>query len=211
MTIETDNYVVRRPGGSGLRKKFTSDQINAAVFRNNGNKKAAAKELGVCVDTIYRYENIDRHHRGYQSFTRYRARDPFWTTIRDRTCAANGRAKKEEKRILNEQGREANLGRIKSKELLAKAKATTHCYYSGKRLDYDNDDWQIDHLVPLARGGLNHIDNIVICLAAYNTAKSDLTYEELLYVCRTILAEDERRKKKTDPWKVYERKGRLAA
>jgi len=39
-------------------------------------------------------------------------------------------------------------------------------------------DWQVDHIVPLSRGGLHHPDNLQIVLKSYNLQKHDRLEDE---------------------------------
>ena len=49
------------------------------------------------------------------------------------------------------------------------------------------DDYNLDHIIPRAKGGLNTIDNLAIVTPITNKVKSDLTKEELLDFCEKIL------------------------
>jgi len=48
------------------------------------------------------------------------------------------------------------------------------CAYSGTRLD---DDWQVDHLIPIRNGGTDDIDNLMPCQKILNHYKRALTLE----------------------------------
>lgn len=50
------------------------------------------------------------------------------------------------------------------------------CYYCGIKLTLDNRT--IDHMVPLARGGMNRQYNRVWCCRKCNASKMDMTVEE---------------------------------
>ena len=55
---------------------------------------------------------------------------------------------------------------------------TVHCYYHGAACP-DNrnaplkDKRQRDHVLPVTRGGPNHLHNLVLCCEHYNSRKSD--------------------------------------
>lgn len=54
------------------------------------------------------------------------------------------------------------------------AKTNGHCYHCDKSLGrIGNDPWQVDHLVPRAKGGTNHIDNLVPSCIPCNHTKAD--------------------------------------
>ena len=60
-------------------------------------------------------------------------------------------------------------------------------YISGDIIDITKDDYNLDHIIPRAKGGLNTIDNLAIVTPITNKVKSDLTKEELLDFCEKIL------------------------
>lgn len=48
------------------------------------------------------------------------------------------------------------------------------CHYCGEGLDFDGPNkWQVDHFIPLSRGGSNWPSNIVVACAGCNSAKGD--------------------------------------
>ena len=53
------------------------------------------------------------------------------------------------------------------------------CHLCGEEIDYDTDDhldpmsFTIDHIIPLAKGGADHIDNIAAAHRKCNRDKSD--------------------------------------
>ncbi len=53
----------------------------------------------------------------------------------------------------------------------------TWCYYTGEELA---DDWQLDHMMPLSRGGGHTVDNLVPCTGSVNSSKNNRTAEEYM-------------------------------
>lgn len=53
--------------------------------------------------------------------------------------------------------------------------AADRCFYTGEDLD---GHWELDHKVPISRGGTHTIDNLVPCTRRANRSKADLTAEE---------------------------------
>ena len=60
-------------------------------------------------------------------------------------------------------------------------------YISGDIIDITKDDYNLDHIILRAKGGLNTNDNLAIVTPITNKVKSDLTKEELLDFCEKIL------------------------
>lgn len=61
------------------------------------------------------------------------------------------------------------------------------CYLTGKEIDIMTDNYQLDHKVPVAKGGTNEISNMRAVLPYANLSKSDMTVEEYLDLCKTVL------------------------
>ncbi len=55
------------------------------------------------------------------------------------------------------------------------ASGTAVCTYSGAVLK-PGDDWELDHAIPLDRGGSPALDNVVICTKQMNQAKGNLPF-----------------------------------
>ena len=77
---------------------------------------------------------------------------------------------------------------------------TTKCYLTGRTIDILKDDYCLDHIVPVSKGGSNQLSNMgmtrmdvdkdlaigMTCPEA-NASKSDLTLEEYLNLCKEVL------------------------
>ena len=64
------------------------------------------------------------------------------------------------------------------------AKGNGHCAICGKKLSFRK--LTIDHIIPLAKGGTNHFDNLQPVCCECNRFKSDLTPDEFLEKLWTI-------------------------
>lgn len=51
----------------------------------------------------------------------------------------------------------------------------------------ETDDYALDHIMPVSRGGTNDITNLGLTLYKANQMKGDLTVPELLNMCEKIL------------------------
>ena len=61
------------------------------------------------------------------------------------------------------------------------------CYISGRDLPDDFSKIELDHIVPVSKGGSNDISNMGPTLRHSNAMKSDMTMEELLELCTDVL------------------------
>lgn len=64
---------------------------------------------------------------------------------------------------------------------------TVKCYLTGKEIDITKDNYQLDHKVPIAKGGTNEISNMRPVLPYANASKTDMTVEEYLNLCKIVL------------------------
>lgn len=64
----------------------------------------------------------------------------------------------------------------------------TQCYLTGRKVKLaEPSTYQFDHVVPVAKGGTNNLDNLGICCREANQAKYDMSVTELLELCKEIL------------------------
>jgi 5-methylcytosine-specific restriction endonuclease McrA len=62
------------------------------------------------------------------------------------------------------------------------------CYLTGKRLDLSkSDSYSFDHKIPLSRGGQSTLSNLGLCSPIVNRAKSDMTEQEFVELCKQVL------------------------
>jgi len=62
------------------------------------------------------------------------------------------------------------------------------CYLTGVPLDiYKPRDYAFDHMIPISRGGESTIENLNLCTKQVNMAKSDLTPDEFIALCRSVV------------------------
>lgn len=52
------------------------------------------------------------------------------------------------------------------------------CFYCTRHFEEDDPLRTLDHLTPLARGGSNLIENLVLCCRKCNNAKGDMLFSE---------------------------------
>lgn len=66
-------------------------------------------------------------------------------------------------------------------EALANFGKDTKCYLTGIPIDIYKEDYQLDHIIPVSKGGTNDLENMGLTIPIVNQMKSDLTVEELLH------------------------------
>jgi hypothetical protein len=73
------------------------------------------------------------------------------------------------------------------KDVLEKFGENTICYLSGEKINLYENNYNLDHILPVSRGGDNSFENLGILHKVVNQIKKDLTNEELLEWCEKIL------------------------
>jgi len=62
------------------------------------------------------------------------------------------------------------------------------CYLTGKLINLNKPDtYNLDHIIPVSRGGTNELDNLQITCVEANSAKGNLTLKEFHSLCRRVL------------------------
>ena len=60
------------------------------------------------------------------------------------------------------------------------------CELTGRQIDITKDDYNLDHIVPVARGGSNELDNMAFTIPDANAAKHQMTNEEFVMLCKEV-------------------------
>lgn len=60
------------------------------------------------------------------------------------------------------------------------------CAYTGRLLKFDKTT-HVDHIVPRSKGGSNHPDNLQFICSEANQAKSNLTHDEFIQLCQSVV------------------------
>ena len=86
----------------------------------------------------------------------------------------------------------AKLGKralsFKWQQVIEKFGWETICYLTGEKIDLRQPlTYQFDHKVPYAKGGNSNLENLGIATKKANMAKSDMTIEEFLELCKKVL------------------------
>lgn len=63
----------------------------------------------------------------------------------------------------------------------------TKCYLTGKEIDLTSDNYCLDHILPVSKGGTNELDNMGITIPEANYSKAALSLDEYLELCKTVL------------------------
>lgn len=61
------------------------------------------------------------------------------------------------------------------------------CYLTGRNIDITKDDYHLDHIMPVSKGGSSSLDNLGITCPQANMSKSDMTIDEYLSLCKEVL------------------------
>jgi 5-methylcytosine-specific restriction endonuclease McrA len=99
-----------------------------------------------------------------------------------RRCARDFKnsAKHGEKKVTTHQ--------FKTLDILDKIGKNPVCYITGEKIDLlDYGSYHLDHMIPIAKGGENSLDNLNIATRNANFAKSDMLLDEFIELCEKVL------------------------
>ena len=63
----------------------------------------------------------------------------------------------------------------------------THCYLTGRPINIQTDNYSLDHIIPVSKGGTNELSNMGITIPVANQMKTDMTLDEFFSMCIEIL------------------------
>ena len=72
-------------------------------------------------------------------------------------------------------------------DILEKFGENTFCYLTGEKINLFEDTYSFDHILPHSRGGNNYLENLGITIKKVNQMKTDMTPDELIFMCKKIL------------------------
>lgn len=61
------------------------------------------------------------------------------------------------------------------------------CALTGVDINMETDEYCLDHIIPVSKGGTNELDNMQVVCSKANAAKSDMTMDEFLDLCESVL------------------------
>lgn len=61
------------------------------------------------------------------------------------------------------------------------------CCFTGRIIDYEINDYSLDHIIPASKGGSNELDNLAICDMDFNYLKGNLSKKELINMVKPFL------------------------
>lgn len=74
------------------------------------------------------------------------------------------------------------------RDVIAKFSWHTHCYLTGEPINLrEPKSYEFDHKIPYSKGGSCEIDNLGIATKKSNQAKKDMTLEEFVELCKSVL------------------------
>lgn len=73
------------------------------------------------------------------------------------------------------------------KDVIAKFGYNPKCALTGRIIDITKDNYNLDHVIPISKGGTNDLDNMSIVIPEANNIKGNLLTEELIELCKEIL------------------------
>lgn len=94
-------------------------------------------------------------------------------------------------KIYNFNGKAIKDAKFTKEDLLNKIGNNPTCAITGVPIDLSKPEtYSLDHIIPRSRGGENSLDNCQIVTRQVNMAKSDLTTEEFVLLCKQVVEQN---------------------
>ena len=146
-------------------------------LRSEGKSyKEIEKELGCSRSTISYHCGSGQKEKAYQRVKKQRVLHPW--------------LKKQEHFIdrYKNENVTSNSKYFDRKKLQEYLDSITKCYLTGRKIDTSNvKTYEFDHITPLSKGGESNFENLGITTPEANRAKSDLSVEEFIELCKDVL------------------------
>ena len=150
-----------------IDKSSSSFRVHRRICKSclNDYSKRKREEYGKEYIKNYNKEYYQKHKEHIKTRSlKYKKQNPIEARIRDN----------------NRRCKNTCFHSLSAKDIRALfIKQGNECVYCETKLTIDSD-WNIDHIIPIAKGGENHIDNIQITCASCNKKKSTLSHKEYL-------------------------------
>lgn len=72
------------------------------------------------------------------------------------------------------------------KDVIDRFGLIVECELTGRTIDLTKDDYNIDHIIPIDRGGTNELENMAFTIPEANAAKNNLTNDEFVALCKEV-------------------------
>lgn len=154
-----------RLGGKPGSRGYSPDGLQSACRECESRRRACAWLFAATEQRLKKSESL-RKWRGSEAGKAYRARQ-----FKDPDHEKSYRRKRLERLARQDDGT------VTSAVLRAEF-ARTHCLYCANPMQ--TKDKQLDHMHPLALGGLHSASNVLVCCASCNGRKSHLSYPDWL-------------------------------
>jgi len=77
---------------------------------------------------------------------------------------------------------------FKADDVIKKFGNNPKCNLTGREINWeDSSTYALDHIIPVASGGSNSLENLNLVCPEVNRAKSDLSMEDFLSLCKEVL------------------------
>jgi CRISPR/Cas system Type II protein with McrA/HNH and RuvC-like nuclease domain len=90
--------------------------------------------------------------------------------------------------LMRKEAKKRNPSLFTAKELKSKILQNPKCYLTGDNIDLlDAKSFEFDHIIPRSKNGTNTLDNCGLTIKDANRAKSDMTLDDFINLCKKVL------------------------
>lgn len=166
----------------GLSYKDIQNTLNCSIgtisyHLGKGQKEKTKKRRANVSHSTYVHVKRTNHFQNIKVKTQRKLNPTPTLTHRQMSKAISAKASKFQKNAA-----------FNYKDVHAKYGDHFQCALTGRPLSWNNpQEYEYDHIVPVARGGSPSIDNLQIVCTDANRAKNDLTEDEFLDLCKEVV------------------------
>lgn len=168
------------------------------LFKEGKNYYEIVDELGCSIGTVFYHLEPGEKQKSYERNRTFRKNNPLLrklTTFHShrRLYVKYKNSKKRVREIIyskyiNFVGGSISMANFTLEELQEKIGESPKCYLTGRPIDLTQSrTYQLDHIIPISKGGQNTLENCGITCRDANLSKRDLYLEDYLQLCKEIL------------------------
>ena len=127
-------------------------------------------------------------HTLHKHLTNFKSRDQNFTQVDFGICTWDHKFRTMSSNFRNRNNMEVEL-KYSYKDVIEHVGGIeTKCYLTGRPINLTENKYNLDHIIPVSKGGSNELVNMGLTCPEANASKSNMTVEEYLELCKEVLS-----------------------
>lgn len=167
-----------------LKQQIENIQLEHPEWRS----RKISKVLGISRSAVRYHINPGNKEQSFKRTKKSRKNNPVQKKVIDFKGRESLRCRKKSFNRVGDDRKISSGNKFKTKDLLEKIGDNPKCYLTGDVIDLNNpSSYNLDHKIPVSKGGDNSLENCGLASKRANQAKTDMTPEELFAFCKKVL------------------------